>query len=52
MSFLHFETQGCYTDILFYDFYTNSIEILWYCKFDARSKWTREINDLVIGNGD
>jgi hypothetical protein len=32
-SFLDFEVHRCYIDILFYDFCTNSSEILWYCKF-------------------
>jgi hypothetical protein len=33
MSFLHFEAHKCCMDILFYNFCTNFIKILWYCKF-------------------
>ncbi len=36
---LYIETHGCCTYILFYDFHTYFIEILWYCKFMIWAIW-------------
>jgi hypothetical protein len=33
MPFLHFKAHEFCTNILYYDFHMNSIEILWCCKF-------------------
>jgi hypothetical protein len=48
MSFLHFEAHIFCTNILFYDFCMESIEILWYCKFVMEAWWIEKTTKNIV----